>query len=76
MARIWPESSLQNGSNRMAHLVVYFMNLPSLRLLVLYTYEKLYIYDQLHCVINVLYVAFWAFVRNCEKSGVNLIKIP
>jgi len=47
----------------MAHLsVLYFMNLPSLQLLVLHTYEKP------HCAINVLYVAFWAFVVKYENQ--------
>jgi len=54
--------SLYQTSNRIARLVVlYFTNLPSLQLLAWHTYEKP------HCVTNVLYIAFWAFL-NCENQ--------
>jgi len=43
----------------MASIVVYFINLPS----------------ALCCAINVLYVAFWAFVTNCENQELNLINV-
>jgi len=49
----------------MAHLVVlYFMNLPSLQLLVLHTYEEL------HWSINVLYLVFCAFIMNCGNQEI------
>ena len=55
---IRPAALLPNCSDLMASLVVYFINLPS----------------ALCCAINVLYVAFWAFVTNCENQELNLIK--
>jgi len=68
--RIWPakqshpaRSLFANCSNFMAHpVVLHFMNLPSLPLLVLHTYEEP------QCAINVLYVLFWAFVMKCENK--------
>jgi len=47
-------------------LVLYFMNLSPLQILVLHTYEEMF--EKPHRAINVLYVAFWAFVRNCENQ--------
>jgi len=45
----------------MAHLVVlYFVNLPSVQILLLHTFEKP------HCAINILYVIFWVFLMKCE----------
>jgi len=41
------------------------MDLPSLQQPVLNTYEEP------HCAINVLYVAFWAFVVNYENQELN-----
>jgi len=69
--RIRPVAPLPNCSNCMARLVVlYFMNLPSLQLLVWHTYEKP------HWAINVLYVAFWAFIMNCENLELIWLKFP
>ena len=66
---IRPTAPLPNCINCMAHLsVLYFMNLPSLQLLVLHTYEKP------HCAINVLYVAFWAFVVKYENQELIWLK--
>jgi len=49
----------------MARLVVlYFMSLPSLRFVVVHTYEELL---EVWCfAVNVLYVVFWVFLMNCE----------
>jgi len=41
-------------------VVLYFINLTSSQHFVLHTYEKP------HCTMIVLYVAFCAFVMNCE----------
>jgi len=42
------------------------MNLPSMQLLALHTYEELN-FEKPHYVINALYAVFWAFVMNCEN---------
>jgi len=52
----------------MAGLVVlYFINLPSLQLLVLNTYEELLTRSSIDA-INALYAAFYAFVMNCGNQ--------
>ena len=33
-------------------------------------------YEKPHCVINVLYIAFWAFVMNCENQELIWLKFP
>jgi len=79
-ARIWPakqnhqaRSPFTNCSNFIAHLMVWhFMNLPSLQLLALHTYEELILRNR--SVIKVLYVVFWAFVMNCENQTLILLK--
>jgi len=60
---IRPAATLPNCTNcTTRQVVLYFMNLPSLQHLVLHTYEKP------HCAINVLYVAFLAFVVKYENQ--------
>ena len=64
--RIRSVAALPNCSNCMARLVaLYFMNLPSLQILVLNTYEEVLTRNSTDA-INVLFVTFCAFVMNCD----------
>jgi len=46
-------------------VVLYFMNLPSLQLLVLHTYAELLMRN---CTVHVLNVVFSIFFMNCENQ--------
>jgi len=64
-------------SNCMARLVVYFMNLPSLLLILLCIFFIIrnYLWETALCYKSMC-IVFWGFRYELWKLGVNLNKIP